>query len=204
MKKILIAALISIGTLLSGCGSVKVNEDKPVKAELYIIHSKLTSYNTFPDSTRRIWSEKETIDDVLKTFPEGANPVIIHKTSLQTSWGKKETLIEKDFLDATKWDIKNMEWISKVTEQPVITSKFIFNLTPKHLEDGRNIALMSYTLEFLREIEKAESKELYFANTDLFRDAKESLFLTDHFYVFGALALKNKESLILVYKITND
>lgn len=191
--------------MLTGCSTIKVNEDKPVVADIYIVHSKLKSYETFPDSRRRIWNEGATIDDVIESFPEGSNPTIIHKTTATTQWDKLVEIKETNFLNADSWDIKNKEWLNKVTDaNPVITSLFKFKMTPKHLEDGRNVALMTYTLEFLREVAKAENKELYYTNTDLFKDAKEVQFLTDRYYVFGALSLKNKESLILIYKLTND
>lgn len=204
MRKIITATLLTITTLITGCQSLEIKEDKSVTAELYLIHSKLKAYETFPDNARRDWPDYYKIEDVLKEFPEKADPHIIHHTKLETNWGKYASIEEYNFLDASKWDIKNRENMSKVNEKPLITSSFKFQMTPKHFEDGSIYSEMMYSMEFLKSIEKVEDKEVYYPMTDLFKSAKAIQFVPDRFYVFEARALENQSSLILIYKLKND
>lgn len=203
MKKILTAILISSISLLSACQGIKIHEDKPVVAEIYLVHSKLKAYETFPDNVSRDWPSDYSIEQVLETFPEGAEPHIVHHTKLSTNWGKFGSVEEVNFLDATKWDVNNREWIPKVKEK-LVTSSFKFQMTPRHYEDGSLFAEMMYTMEFLRGIEKVEDKDIYYPRTDLIKTAKAIQFIPNKFYVFEANALENKSSLIVLYKLKNE
>lgn len=206
MKKILLATLISVTALLSGCQSNKANLDHPVVADLYIVHGKLTNYNTFTDEKRREWPADYTIQQVLDDLTKGSEPTIIYQTEVQTEWNKTVKFEDVNFLETANWPIKNREWMSKVTttEGQVNTSLFKFKMTPKNTEDGRLAAEMTFTMEFLQGIDKVENKEVYYTNTDRFSDAKDIFFVKGQYYVFSAMALKNKESLIFIYKLKNE
>ncbi len=204
MKKIIVTSLLMIFTIISGCQTVEIKEDKEVSAEIYLVHSKLKSYETFSDNSRRDWPSYYTIEEVLNEFPNGSKPEIIHHTKIESNWGKFASIEEYNFLDATKWDIKNREWINKVEEQPVRTSEFSFKMTPKHFEDGSIYAEMVLSMEFLRTIEKVEGKEVYYPINDIFKAAKAIQFIPNKFYVFEARSLENKSSLIIIYKLKNE
>lgn len=206
MKTILLATLISVTALLSGCQSNKANLDHPVVADLYIVHGKLTNYDTFTDEKRREWPADYTIQQVLDDLTKGSEPTIIYQTEVQTEWNKTVKFEDVNFLETANWPIKNREWMSKVstTEGQVNTSLFKFKMTPKNTEDGRLAAEMTFTMEFLQGIDKVENKEVYYTNTDRFSDAKDIFFVKGQYYVFSAMALKNKESLIFIYKLKNE
>jgi hypothetical protein len=206
MKKILLATLISVTALLSGCQSNKANLDHPVVADLYIVHGKFTNYDTFTDEKRREWPADYTIEQVLEDLTKGSEPTIIYQTEVQTEWNKTVKFEDVNFLETANWPIKNREWMSKVatTEGQVNTSLFKFKMTPKNTEDGRLAAEMTFTMEFLQGIDKVEDKDVYYTNTDRFSDAKDIFFVKGQYYVFSAMALKNKESLIFIYKLKNE
>lgn len=206
MKKILLATLISFTALLSGCQSNKANLDNPVVADIYIIHGKLTTYDTFTDNKRREWPVDYTIEQVLDDLTEGSSPTIIYQTEVQTEWNKTVKFEDINFLETANWPIKNREWMNKVdTSKGLLnTSLFKFKMTPKNTEDGRLAAEMTFTMEFLQGIDKVEGKDVYYTNTDRFSDSKDIFFVKGQYYVFSAMALKNKESLIFIYKLNNE
>lgn len=206
MKKILLATIISLTALLGGCQSNKANLDDPVVADLYIVHGKLTNYNTFTDDKRREWPADYTIEQVLEDLTKGSDPTIIYQTEVQTDWNKTVHFEDVNFLETANWPIKNREWMNKVAQPDgtVNTSLFKFKMTPKNTEDGRLAAEMTFTMEFLQGIDKVEGKDVYYTNTDRFSDAKDIFFIKGQYYVFSAMALKNKESLIFIYKLNNE
>lgn len=206
MKKILLATIISLTALLGGCQSNKANLDDPVVADLYIVHGKLTNYDTFTDDKRREWPADYTIEQVLEDLTKGSEPTIIYQTEVQTDWNKTVKFEDVNFLETANWPIKNREWMNKVAQPDgtVNASLFKFKMTPKNTEDGRLAAEMTFTMEFLQGIDKVEGKDVYYTNTDRFSDAKDIFFIKGQYYVFSAMALKNKESLIFIYKLNNE
>lgn len=206
MKKILFASILSLTALLTGCQSNKANLEQPVTANLYIVHGKLTAYDTFTDDKRREWPADYTIDKVLEDLTKGSNPEIIYQKEITTEWNKTFTFEDINFLETANWPIKNREWMNKVAQPDgtVNTSLFKFKMTPRNTEDGRLAAQMTFTMEFLQGIDKVENKDVYYTNTDRFSDAKDIFFVKGQYYVFSAMALKNKESLIFIYKLNNE
>lgn len=206
MKKILLATIISITALLSGCQSNKANLDDPVVADLYIVHGKLTTYDTFTDEKRREWPADYTIEQVLEDLNKGSEPTIIYQTEVQTDWNKTVSFEDVNFLETANWPIKNKEWMNKIAnpDGSINTSIFKFKMTPKNTADGLLQAQMVFTMEFLQGIDKVDGKDLYYTNTDRFSDAKTIYFVKGQYYVFSAMALKNKESLIFIYKLKNE
>jgi hypothetical protein len=206
MKKLLIATLLSVSTILAGCQSNKANLDAPVIANIYVVHGKLTTYNTFPDEKRREWPPEYSIQDVLNDLTAGSEPTIIYQAEVKGDWNKTVKFEDLDFLETANWPIKNREWMGKMEKQDgkLNTSLFKFKMTPKNTEDGRLAAEMTFTMEFLQGIDKVENKDIYYTTSDRFSDAKSIYFVKDQYYVFSAMALKNKESLIFIYKLKNE
>lgn len=206
MKKIFAITLLSLTALIAGCQSNKANLEAPVVADLYIVHGKLTTYNTFSDEKRREWPADYTIEQVLEDFKTGSEPNIIYHTEIKTTWNEQIKFEDVNFLETANWPIKNREWMNKVAnpDGTVNTSLFKFKMTPKNTADGLLEAQMVFTMEFLQGIEKVENKEVYYTDTDRFSDAKTIYFVKGQYYVFSAMALKNKESLTFIYKLKNE
>lgn len=206
MKKILLATLISVTALLSGCQSNKANLDNPVVADIYIVHGKLSTYNTFTVDKRREWPADYTIEQVLEDLTKGTEPRIIYQTEVQSNWNESVSFEDLDFLETASWPIKNREWMNKVIseEGKLNTSSFKFKMTPKNTADGLLESRMTFSMEFLQGVEKVEGKDVYYPVTETFSDASTIYFVKGQYYVFSAMALKNKESLIFIYKLNNE
>ena len=192
-------ALVSCVLLLSGCNTNKVVEDKPVSVELYLIHSKLTSYNNFPIDARRDWIEDVTLDNILQELPNGAEPEVIYETTLQTNWDQKTV---KEEYNRVSWNLYNKEYVNKIDGLKPNISQFKFEFTPT-LQTARNLLKMNFTLDLLKEAKYAELAKEYYPIYNTFRDSKVYYFTKNKFHVLSVMALDNKESLILLYKIKN-
>jgi hypothetical protein len=192
-------ALISSLLLLSGCNTNKVIPDKPVNLEVHIIHSKLTSYDNFPIDDRRDWPDNFNLSDVLNELPKGSNPEIIYSTNIQTTW---DNVSFKEDKNSIKWDLYKKGNFEKISNLNPDMSKFKIEFKPT-LQTARNLLLINYSITLFKETRYAEYSKTYYPFYETFCDAKIFAFTRDKYHVSSVIALDNKESLIVIYKVTN-
>lgn len=201
LKTIFIAASLFI---MSGCSVNSVNEDKAVNAEIYLIHSKMKSYDVIPEENKRIWGERSTIDDIIKSFPDDS-AYLVYKTEVSSNWGKLVEKEEYDFINNT-WKIKNKEHLEKaMSNKNFKKSSFKFKLKPLYFSDGRAVAEMRYDMKFVTSINsyKKDNETVYYPLVESFQDSKSIEFYPNKYYVFSTIPLKDKSSFILIYKLKN-
>lgn len=200
MKKLL---LLTSFLFLGACAGNKINEDKPVTAEIYLIHSKMKAYEVIGFEDRRDWSEDMTIEEIINELPQKSESKLIYKTSLSTSWDLMTEKEEYNFID-DKWDIKNKEKL-KECKTDIRTSYFKFKLKPLYFSDGRSVSEMRFNMKFLTEINSYEKNNevVYYPKYESFQDSKSINFLPNKYYVFSTIPLKDKTSFIVIYKLKN-
>lgn len=190
--------------ILSGCAVNNINEKKEVTAEIYLIHSKMKSYEVITEDERRDWSEKLNIEDIIKKFPDDTAR-LIYKTEISSEWGQSVEKEEYDFVD-NSWAIKNKEdYKYYVGDEEYKTSSFNFRFKPLYFSDGRAVAEMRYNMKFITSIENYEKNgvKVYYPLEEYFQDSKSIGFLPNKYYVFSTIPLKDKSSFILIYKLKN-
>lgn len=192
--------IFAAAILISGCSTNKINEDETVKAELYMIHSKLKSYETFSVDSRRDWPKSYAFEDVLKDLPKGSEPTIIYKGELQSNWNKFSAKEEFNSITWTPYDVKVFDKIEG--KKPNIT-EFKIDITPKYYPDGRTVLSMKYVVQLLEDARYDEKNKEYYPVYEFFKEAKILSIERNKFYVASTMSLKNKESIIFVYRITN-
>lgn len=200
MKKLL---LLTSFLFLGACAGNKINEDKPVTAEIYLIHSKMKAYEVIGFEDRRDWSEDMTIEEIINELPQKSESKLIYKTSLSTSWDLMTEKEEYNFID-DKWDIKNKEKL-KECKTDIRTSSFKFKFKPLYFSDGRSVSEMRFNMKFLTEINSYEKNNevVYYPKYESFQDSKSINFLPNKYYVFSTIPLKDKTSFIVIYKLKN-
>lgn len=202
MKKIILLASF---LFLGACAGNKVNETKPVTAEIYLLHSKMKSYEVIGQEDRRLWDENLTIEDIIKELPKDSKASLIYKTTISSNWGEVTEKEDYNFLDE-KWEIKNKDKKHLLIED-IKFSSFGFKMKPIYFSDGRAVAEMRFNMKFLVEIIEYESKDGltkgYQPVLEIFQDSKSIEFLPNKYYVFSTIPLKDKSSFILIYKLKN-
>lgn len=202
IKTILTTASLII---LSGCATSNINENKEVKAEIYLIHTSMKAYEVITEEDRRDWKESLTIEEIIKELPVDSNATLIYKTEISSNWGKVAEKEEYDFITNT-WEIKNKENLKAAMDNEKFkNSSFMFKIKPLYFTDGRAVAEMRYNMKFLTAIESYEEdgKKVYYPIEESFQDSKSIGFLPNKYYVFSTIPLKDKSSFIIIYKLKN-
>lgn len=186
--------------LISGCSTNKINTDESVNAELYMIHSKLKSYETFSVDSRRDWPKSYTFEDVLKDLPAGTEATIVYKGDLQSNWNKFSS---KEEFNTINWIPYDVTVLDKIEEKKPNITEFKIDMTPKHYPDGRTTLSMKYVIQLLKDARYDEKNKEYYPVYEFFKESKIIAIEKNKFYVASTMSLKNKESIILIYRITN-
>ncbi len=204
MKKVFL--ILASVLLLSGCVSNNVKEDKPVKTELYLIHSTMKSYEVIKEEDRRDWAPTLTIEDIIAKLPKESNAKLIYKTEVESNWNEFTEIENYNFV-SDSWEIENKSDINKVLNNKPYDSSFKFKIKPLFFSDGRTVAEMRYSIKFLTKIEnyldESTNNIVYSPIYEVIQYSKSINFLPGRYYVFAVMPLKDKSSLILIYKLEN-
>lgn len=204
MKKVFL--ILASVFFINGCSSNNIREDKPVKTELYLIHSTMKSYEVIKEEDRRDWSPNLKIEDIIAELPKESNAQLIYKTEVESNWNDFTEVENFNFV-SDAWEIKNKADIVKVLNNKPQDSSFKFKIKPLFFSDGRTIAEMRYSIKFLTSIEnyvdEASGNKIYYPIYEVIQYSKSINFLPGRYYVFAVMPLKDKTSLILVYKLEN-
>lgn len=204
MKKVFL--ILASVLLLSGCVSNNVKEDKPVKTELYLIHSTMKSYEVIKEEDRRDWAPTLTIEDIIAKLPKESNAKLIYKTEVESNWNDFTEIENYNFV-SDSWEIENKSDINKVLNNKPYDSSFKFKIKPLFFSDGRTVAEMRYSIKFLTKIEnyldESTNNIVYSPIYEVIQYSKSINFLPGRYYVFAVMPLKDKSSLILIYKLEN-
>lgn len=204
MKKVFL--ILASVLLLSGCVSNNVKEDKPVKTELYLIHSTMKSYEVIKEEDRRDWAPNLTIEDIIAKLPKESNAKLIYKTEVESNWNDFTEIENYNFV-SDSWEIENKSDINKVLNNKPYDSSFKFKIKPLFFSDGRTVAEMRYSIKFLTKIEnyldESTNNIVYSPIYEVIQYSKSINFLPGRYYVFAVMPLKDKSSLILIYKLEN-